>query len=160
MKKIVFAGGCFWGVEAYFNLINGVTKTIVGYANGLTKNPTYEDVKTGTTGHAEAVYIEYEEKILSLQKILEAFWTVVDPTIKDSQGPDIGNQYRTGIYYLDENDLTTIKITLQKEQSKYNSPIVTEVEPLRFFYHAEEYHQDYLKKNPTGYCHIDLSKYW
>jgi peptide-methionine (S)-S-oxide reductase len=159
MKELVLAGGCFWGVEAYFQLLSGVLYTKVGYANGFTEQPTYEAVLTNQTGYAEAVYIEYDEKILSLQQLLEAYWKIVDPTLKDQQGPDIGNQYRTGIYYLEEEDLLTIQISLQFEQKNYSKPIITEIEPLKNFFLAEEYHQDYLKKNPKGYCHINLPKY-
>lgn len=154
MKKIVFAGGCFWGVEAYFNTIDGVLKTEVGYANGSTENPTYEEVCKNTTGFAEACSIEYDEKITTLDKLLEAYWKVVDPTIKDRQGHDIGTQYRTGIYYLDEEDLGIIEASKNSEQKKYAAEIVTEVLPLTKFYKAEEYHQKYLGKNPNGYCHI------
>ncbi|QGU95077.1 peptide-methionine (S)-S-oxide reductase MsrA [Clostridium bovifaecis] len=154
MKKIVLAGGCFWGVEAYFNTIKGVTSTKVGYANGNIQNPTYEEVCKNTTGFAEACYIEYDEKVVSLDKILDAYWKVVDPTIKDRQGHDIGAQYRTGVYYLDEEDLKIVLESKEREQEKYTESIVTEIEPLKNFYDAEEYHQKYLDKNPNGYCHI------
>ncbi|TCT16302.1 peptide-methionine (S)-S-oxide reductase [Natranaerovirga pectinivora] len=159
MKEIVLAGGCFWGVEAYLNLIPGVTHTKAVYANGITKNPTYEDVLTGQTKFVEAVYIEYNEKILSLQQLIEAYWKIIDPTLLNQQGPDMGEQYRTGIYYVDEDDLATIKISLSLEQKKYTKPIVTEIKPLENFFIAEEYHQQYLRKNPNGYCHINLSLY-
>lgn len=154
MKKIVLAGGCFWGVEAYFKTIKGVSNTKVGYANGNVENPTYEQVCKKDTGFAEVCFIEYDENVVTLDKILNAYWKVVDPTIKDRQGHDVGNQYRTGIYYFDEADVETIEKSKEEEQKKYDQSIVTEVEPLRNFYDAEEYHQDYLDKNPTGYCHI------
>lgn len=154
MKKIVFAGGCFWGVEAYFNTIDGVLNTKVGYANGNADNPTYEEVCKNNTGFAEACYIEYDEKIVSLEKLLDAYWKVVDPTIKDRQGHDIGNQYRTGIYYFDKEDEAIIESSKEDEQKKYESSIVTEIMPLTKFYDAEKYHQKYLEKNPNGYCHI------
>jgi peptide-methionine (S)-S-oxide reductase len=154
MKKIVLAGGCFWGVEAYFKTIKGVSNTKVGYANGNVENPTYEQVCKKDTGFAEVCFIEYDENVVTLDKILNAYWKVVDPTIKDRQGHDVGNQYRTGIYYFDEADIETIEKSKEEEQKKYDQSIVTEVEPLRNFYDAEEYHQDYLDKNPTGYCHI------
>jgi peptide-methionine (S)-S-oxide reductase len=154
MKKIVLAGGCFWGVEAYFKTIKGVSNTKVGYANGNVENPTYEQVCKKDTGFAEVCFIEYDENVVTLDKILNAYWKVVDPTIKDRQGHDLGNQYRTGIYYFDEADVETIEKSKEEEQKKYVQSIVTEVEPLRNFYDAEEYHQDYLDKNPTGYCHI------
>ncbi|OPJ57366.1 peptide-methionine (S)-S-oxide reductase MsrA [Clostridium oryzae] len=154
MKTIVLAGGCFWGVEMYFKNIDGVKDTTVGYANGNVENPTYELVCKNTTGFAEACEIKYDENVVSLKKILEAYWVVVDPTIKDRQGHDIGKQYRTGIYYSDESDISVIEASKAEEQKKYEQPIVTEVLPLKNFYSAEEYHQDYLDKNPNGYCHI------
>ncbi|MGI5851351.1 MAG: peptide-methionine (S)-S-oxide reductase MsrA [Clostridiales bacterium] len=156
MKEIVLAGGCFWGVEEYMSRIPGVVDTKVGYANGTQANPSYEDVCTGTTGHAEACYVRYDEESISLKELLDRFWSVIDPTIRDRQGNDIGSQYRTGIYYIDEEDLSTIVDSLNREQIKYTKPIVTEIEPLSCFYDAEEYHQKYLKKNPNGYCHIKL----
>lgn len=156
MKNIVLAGGCFWGVEAYFKLIHGVTLTKVGYANGSSANPTYEDVCTKTTGHTEACYIEYNEHDLDIDTLLEAYWKIIDPTLLDRQGGDIGNQYRTGIYYYDTNDYSTIIASKNTEQAKYHLPIVTEILPLKVFWDAEIYHQNYLDKNPTGYCHINL----
>lgn len=156
MKEIVFAGGCFWGVEEYMSRIKGVVDTKVGYANGNTENPTYQDVKTGTTGHAEACYVKYDENQISLEDLLKRFWRVIDPTVLNRQGPDEGTQYRTGIYYIHEEDLPIIKASAEEEQKKYDEPIVTEIEPLKCFYDAEEYHQKYLKKNPGGYCHIKL----
>ena len=158
MKEIVLAGGCFWGVEEYFSRINGVIDTKVGYANGHTKNPTYQEVCTNITGHAEAVYIKYDEDILSLEELLNRFWKIINPTLINRQGPDIGSQYRTGIYYIDEKDLEIIQKSKAEQQEKYKDPIVTEIETLNVFYDGEEYHQKYLKKNPGGYCHIDLSK--
>lgn len=157
MKEIYLAGGCFWGVEEYMSRIDGVVDTKVGYANGIKVNPTYEEVCRGTTGHAETTYVKYDENIISLEDLLNRFWRIIDPTVLNRQGPDIGNQYRTGIYYIDESDLEIINRTLEEQKLKYRDPIVTEVEPLEFFYDAEEYHQDYLKKNPGGYCHIDLN---
>lgn len=157
MKEIVLAGGCFWGVEAYISRINGVIETTVGYANGTVENPTYEQVKTSTTGHAEVCYVKYDEEVLSLENLLNKFWGIIDPTISNQQGPDIGSQYRTGIYFLEESDFDIIMKTKKEQESKYNNPIVTEVQPLKCFYNAEEYHQKYLEKNPDGYCHIDLS---
>ena len=157
MKEVYLAGGCFWGLQAFFDLRNGVIETIAGYANGNTKNPAYEQVCTNKTGYAETVFIKYDESKITLNKILEDFWKVIDPTLLNRQGGDIGTQYRTGIYYKDEKDLDIIRDSLENEQKKYRKPIVTEVEKLKNFYKAEEYHQKYLKKNPNGYCHIDLS---
>lgn len=156
MNKIVFAGGCFWGVEEYFSRIEGVTSTKVGYANGQSDETNYEMV--GSTGHSEAVYIEYDKNVVSLSNLLKKYWAIIDPTLKDRQGPDIGRQYRTGIYYMDENDVELIHQSVQEEQKRHDRPIVTDIEPLKNFIDAEEYHQKYLKKNPGGYCHIDFSK--
>lgn len=156
MKEIVFAGGCFWGVEEYFSRISGVIETKVGYANGHVKNPTYEQVCTGRTGHAETCLIQFDENIITLKELLNKFWYIIDPTLKDQQGPDIGSQYRTGIYYLNEADIPVIRKSFEEEQEKYQKTLVTEIQPLDCFYPAEEYHQSYLKKNPGGYCHIDL----
>ncbi|MBE0450300.1 MAG: peptide-methionine (S)-S-oxide reductase MsrA [Clostridia bacterium] len=156
MKKIVLAGGCFWGMEAYFSRMEGVVKTEVGYANGETLEPTYEQVCTNTTGHTEVLYMEYDEELITLETILEHFWKVIDPTSLNRQGGDIGSQYRTGIYYLDVSDVSVIQQSLDEERKKYAKPIVTEVVNLDYYHPAEEYHQKYLKKNPGGYCHIKL----
>lgn len=156
MKKIVLGGGCFWGMEAYFKRFEGVLKTEVGYANGHTIDPTYKEVCTNTTGHAEVLYIEYDPSVITLEFLLMHLWKVIDPTLLNRQGGDIGSQYRTGIYYYDEVDLTIIEASKKAEQQKYEKTIVTEVEPLKVYYPAEEYHQDYLTKNPGGYCHIKL----
>ncbi len=156
MKTIVVAGGCFWGVEAYMSRLSGIIETVVGYANGEKKDPTYNEVCIGNTGHAEACLISYNENMISLEKILNKFWGIIDPTVSNRQGPDIGSQYRSGIYYNDNNDLEIILKTKDEIQSRYNKIIVTEIQPLSCFYHAEEYHQKYLQKNPGGYCHINL----
>ncbi|CBZ03747.1 peptide-methionine (S)-S-oxide reductase MsrA [Clostridium botulinum] len=156
MKEIVLAGGCFWGVEEYMSRIKGIVETKVGYANGIKENPNYEEVCSGTTGHAEACYIKYDESIISLEELLNKFWSIIDPTVLNKQGNDRGTQYRTGIFYLDEKDLNVIIKSKSQEQKNYRKPIVTEVELLKCFYEAEEYHQKYLKKNPEGYCHIHL----
>lgn len=154
MKKIVFAGGCFWGIEEFFSRIDGVLQTKVGYANGNVDNPTYELVCTGNTAHAEACAIEYDENTLPLDALLDYFWSVVDPTVLNRQGPDKGTQYRTGIYYTDPKDLAILQTSLANEATRYDEPIVTEIAPLKNFFDAEVYHQNYLKKNPNGYCHI------
>ena len=129
----------------------------MGYANGRRENPTYEQVCTGTTGHAETTYLKYDEGVVSLEFLLEKFFKIIDPTLLNRQGGDIGNQYRTGIYYLDEEDIPVIKEKMDQVGEMYREPIVTELEPLRSYFSAEEYHQDYLKKNPGGYCHVDMS---
>jgi peptide methionine sulfoxide reductase msrA/msrB len=154
-KEIWLAGGCFWGVEEYFSRVDGVVETSVGYANGSTENPSYNDIPH--TGHAETVHVIYDDGKTSLEAILEHFLRTIDPTSRNRQGNDIGTQYRTGIYYSDEKDRETIEQELAKEQQKYKASIVTEVKKLEHYYLAEEYHQDYLKKNPGGYCHIDFS---
>ena len=157
MKDIYLAGGCFWGVEAYFQMIDGVVDTEVGYANGKTQNPSYEEVCRKDTGFAEAVYIMYDEGIIDLPSLLSRFFRIIDPTSIDRQGPDIGNQYRTGIYYKDDRELPIIQTEIGKLSSQYDDKIQVEVLPLVNYYRAEDYHQDYLKKNPRGYCHVDLS---
>lgn len=157
MKTIVVAGGCFWGVEAYMSKINGIAQTKVGYANGTKDNPTYNEVCLGNTGHTEACLISYDESIVSLEKILNKFWSIIDPTVANRQGPDVGSQYRSGIYYSDKSDLDIILKTKNEVQRKYDKPIVTQVQVLACFYDAEEYHQKYLQKNPGGYCHINLN---
>ena len=156
MKRIVLAGGCFWGVEEFLSRLNGVVSTEVGYANGRTENPTYEDVCYKNTYFAEACLVEYDENILSLENLLKEYWSIVDPTALNRQGPDVGSQYRTGIFYLDESDLDTILKSKEKNQKNYDKKKVTEVVPLVNYYKAEEYHQKYLKINPNGYCHIKL----
>jgi len=157
VKEIALAGGCFWGVDEFFSRKVGVLSTKSGYSNGQVENPTYEEVCAGKTGHAETVYIQYDETRISLETILEKFFKVIDPTSLNRQGNDIGTQYRTGIYYIDESDKEAIDKFIEGKKPRYTRPIVVEVEPLRNFFDAEEYHQDYLKKNPRGYCHIDLS---
>lgn len=156
-KKMYFAGGCFWGTEAYFSLLKGVVNTQCGYANGHTKNPSYEEVCRLSTGHAETVMVEYDDLIISLEKLLTEFFKTIDPTARNRQGNDIGDQYRSGIYYNDEADLPVIQRFIKQKQEQYDQPIMTEVLPLSCYYPAEEYHQQYLNKNPGGYCHVDLS---
>ncbi|WP_194192121.1 peptide-methionine (S)-S-oxide reductase MsrA [Clostridium chrysemydis] len=156
MKSIILAGGCFWGVEEFMSRINGVTETEVAYVNGRTKNPSYEEICNGNTYFAEACKITYDENILSLEKLLQKYFSIINPTSLNKQGNDIGSQYRTGIYYEDQNDLKIIEKVILKEGEKYEKKIVTEVKPLENYYKAETYHQKYLKKNPNGYCHIKL----
>jgi len=158
-KLIYLAGGCFWGTEKYFSQIKGVVKTEVGYANGNTKNPTYEEVCHNNTGHAETVKVEYDPNIISLSFILDLYYDVIDPTSVNKQGGDEGTQYRTGIYYVDDSDAPIIKDSIAKLQTKYEKPIAIEVLPLKNYYPAEEYHQKYLDKNPNGYCHIGPDKF-
>ena len=157
-KDIYLAGGCFWGIEAYVEKIPGVLDAVSGYANGNTENPSYEDLVYHNSGHAETVKVTYDPDEISLKTLLKYYLRVVDPTSLNKQGNDRGTQYRSGVYYTDEADKQIIEEVLKKEQNSYQAPIVVEVLPLKQFFKAEEYHQDYLKKNPTGYCHIDLNK--
>lgn len=154
MNEIVLAGGCFWGVEEFLRRIPGVVETEVCYVNGRTENPTYEEICNGNTYYAEACLVKFDTNLVSLENILEKFWTIINPTSLNKQGNDVGSQYRTGIYYLDPIDLVTIHNSVEEIQKKYDKKIVTEVKPLEKYYKAEEYHQDYLQKNPNGYCHI------
>ena len=152
-KMIVLAGGCFWGVEKVFKALDGVVETTVGYANGTTANPTYEEVCRNETGYKEAVKVIYQPDQVSLSTIIRAFFLCIDPRQRNRQGNDIGSQYQTGIYYVDEKDLEWIKPIYTSERMKYDRFFV-ELEPLKNFYTAEEYHQNYLDKHPNGYCHI------
>lgn len=154
-REIWLAGGCFWGVEAYFSRLEGVLRTSVGYANGSRINPTYEEIPA--TGHAETVQVTYDPDRISLRDLLEHFFGIIDPTTAERQGPDRGRQYRTGIYSPDPADLAVARAVAAQVQERYREPIVTEVQPLEHYYLAEEYHQRYLEKNPGGYCHLDLS---
>ena len=159
LDKIILAGGCFWGVEAYFQRLNGVENTEVGYMDGNTENPTYKEVCYENTNHAEAVYIEYDSDIISLNKIVKEYFKIIDPTSINKQGNDRGTQYRTGIYYYTEEDKDIINKFIENKRSYYNKPIVVDVKKIddnNKFWIAEEYHQDYLLKNPRGYCHINL----
>lgn len=158
-KEIYLAGGCFWGTEQYLQNINGVIKTEVGYANGNTQNPTYEQVCHENTGHAEVVRLEFDNNIVSLPFILDMYYDVINPTSINRQGGDTGTQYRTGIYYTDESDKTAILNSVSKLSKKYEKPIAIEVLPLQNYCKAEEYHQKYLDKNPNGYCHIGNDKF-
>lgn len=157
-KEIYLAGGCFWGMQAYFDNVKGVCATEVGYANGRVENPTYEMVCKEDTGFAETIHIIYDTDIVTLEHILSLYYDVIDPTSYHRQGNDIGEQYRTGIYYIDEEDHTVINTSLQELKTHYSEPIVVECEKLINFYSAEEYHQNYLLKNPNGYCHISKQK--
>lgn len=153
-KEICFAAGCFWGIEHYLKFIQGVFSTEVGYANGVTENPTYQEVYTDTTGYAEAVYVRYETDKVSLHTLLDFYFRAIDPLSLNRQGNDVGTRYRTGIYYLTEDDLPTIQAVWDAMAAQCGQPLQVEVLPLISFYKAEEYHQDYLEKNPTGYCHL------
>jgi len=159
MKTIYLAGGCFWGAEKYLSLIEGVKSTSVGYANGNTENPSYEEVCRNNTGHAETVKVEYNPEKLKLRCLLDLFYDVIDPTSLNRQGADMGTQYRTGIYYTDDEDKDVINSSISLLQKRCDESVMIEVMPLKNFYSAEEYHQKYLDKNPGGYCHIGASKF-
>lgn len=154
MSELYLAGGCFWGMEQYLASIHGVLSTQVGYANGTTENPTYEEVCRNHTGHAETVRVVYDPAIISLEFLLELYYEAVDPVSINRQGGDTGEQYRTGIYFVTEEDRPVIQSSLARLQNRYSLPIAIEVRPLQNFSPAEEYHQKYLDKNPGGYCHI------
>ncbi|MBQ6757125.1 MAG: peptide-methionine (S)-S-oxide reductase MsrA [Oscillospiraceae bacterium] len=156
MKEIYLAGGCYWGVQKYCDNIRGVLSTEVGFANGRVDNPYYALVKKGDTGYAETVKVVYGDS-LPLRALLRLFFRIIDPTVLDRQGHDVGNQYRTGVYFTDPADEPIIREELSKLAESCNLPVVTECAPLRNFYTAEEYHQKYLDKNPGGYCHVPLS---
>lgn len=156
-REIYLAAGCFWGSQAFFKRMKGVISTEVGYANGNTANPAYQDLKQGRATHAETLKLVYDDEILPLAKILSYYLAVIDPYALDHQGEDYGSQYRTGIYYTDEKDRAVIERFLKKEEEKRGQgDFVIEVLPLKNYYRAEDYHQDYLDKNPTGYCHVNL----
>ena len=160
MTKLYLAAGCFWGAQHFLRQLPGVISTRVGYANGRTENPTYEQVKYWHTGHAETVEVVYDETLLPTPELLDCYFLCIDPTSVNKQGPDVGEQYRTGIYYTDEALVPTIRAELDKLAARIGQPVAVECKPLEQFFPAEEYHQDYLEKNPGGYCHIprDLIK--
>ena len=154
MKEIYLAGGCFWGTEHYLKQIHGVVATEVGYANGNGVNPSYEEVYTDTTGFVECVKVVYDPTILALEKIVELYFRSIDPLSLNKQGNDIGTRSRTGIYYTEECDRAVIESVYNAVAKRLGEELVVELEPLHNFYSAEEYHQDYLDKNPAGYCHL------
>lgn len=156
-KTIYFAGGCFWGTEHYFKMIKGVVGTTVGYANSIMENPSYKDVCSGDTLAAETVKVDYDPSLVSLEFLTRMFFHAIDPTSLNRQGNDIGTQYRTGIYYTDNEDLAEIYKVFEEQRSTTEGEIVVEVKALQNFYTAEDYHQDYLDKNPDGYCHLPFS---
>ncbi len=155
-KDIYYAGGCFWGAEHFFKQIEGVLSTEVGFANGHTANPSYREVYTDTTGHAETVHVHYDSGRVGLRFLTRMFFKAIDPTSLNRQGEDEGTRYRTGVYYVDPADLPLIREVFAEEQLRQEKPLAVELLPLQNFYPAEEYHQDYLDKNPEGYCHLPL----
>ena len=153
MKTLYLAGGCFWGAQRFFDQFEGVTETEVGYANGPTEDPTYQQV-CNDSGHAETVRVKFDEDKISVSKLLEYYFMIIDPTSINKQGEDEGVQYRTGVYYDDAELLPEIETAFKSEEDKIGQKLAVELMPLENFYPAEEYHQKYLVKNPTGYCHI------
>lgn len=156
IQKATFGAGCFWGVEAAFRQVNGVVTTSVGYLGGTLENPTYRDVCSGTTGHAEVVQVEYDASKLSYDQLLEVFWNIHDPTTLNRQGPDVGTQYRSAIFFHDADQESAARASKEKLQSsgRCKSQIVTEITPASTFYPAEEYHQRYLEKRGLAHCTI------
>ena len=153
-QTIYLAGGCYWGVEKYMQMIPGVLETEVGFANGDTLNPTYQQVRYENTGHAETVRVVYDAEVLALDKLLRLFFRIIDPVSVDQQGEDVGHQYRTGVYHENEADAEVIRAELLKLEKQVGKPLAVESCALAHFFPAEEYHQKYLDKNPTGYCHV------
>ncbi len=158
IKELVLGGGCFWCVEAVFSNVKGVKEAISGYAGGARKNPSYEQVCSGATGHAEVVKIVYDDEIISMEELLDIFWEIHDPTTLNAQGADIGTQYRSVVYYGSDEEKEQIVDSIKKVSSKFRDEIVTEVSELPEFYPAEEYHQNYFAQNPNqGYCRVVIA---
>ena len=155
MAEIYLAGGCFWGLEEYFSRIEGVEETTVGYANGQVESTNYQLIHQ--TDHAETVHLIYDEKRISLREILLYYFRVIDPLSVNKQGNDVGRQYRTGVYYTNQADKAVIEQVFVEQEKQLGQKIAVELEPLRHYVLAEDYHQDYLKKNPGGYCHINVN---
>lgn len=153
-ETATFAAGCFWGVEAEFRNVKGVVSTMVGYTGGNSKNPSYEDVCTDRTGHAEAVQIEFDPSKITYEKLLDVFWNLHDPTQLNRQGPDVGTQYRSAIFYHNDAQKKKALESKEKLQKKYKNEITTEIAPASAFYKAEEYHQRYLEKRGQATCRI------
>ncbi len=155
-RKATFAAGCFWGVEAAFREVEGVVSTSVGYTGGSIENPTYEDVCTGLTGHAEAVEVVYHPEVVSFDELLDFFWSIHDPTTENRQGPDVGSQYRSAIFYHDREQEAAARAKMEKLQRSglYRGEIVTEIVPASEFYRAEEYHQRYFEKHGRRGCRL------
>ena len=158
-REIYLAGGCFWGVSHFFKQIRGVVAAQTGFANGngQYRAPSYEEVYTDKTGFAETVRVEYDPAQVGLDFLLRMFFLAIDPLSLNKQGEDEGTRYRTGIYYTDAEDAAVVEAVYQEEQAKYAQPLAVEKEPLRSFYPADEYHQDYLDKHPDGYCHLPVA---
>lgn len=158
-SQVYLAGGCFWGVEQYFALVPGVLDAVSGYSQGTVENPSYQEVCTGQTGHTETVQVVYDSSVVSLNHLLNLYFDIIDPYSINKQGNDRGPQYRTGIYYTNEADGQIAQNFIAEKQAATDRKIVVELEPVKNFFPAEEYHQDYLEKNPFGYCHISRDKF-
>ena len=158
-KSIYFAGGCFWGVEHFFKGVDGVKEAVPGYANGNTENPSYKEVYTDTTGHAETVKVTYYPERVSLELLLKLYFTVTDPLSLNRQGHDEGTRYRSGVFFTDPAEEPVIRKAFDDVEARLGTKIVTQLEPLKCFYPAEEYHRNYLDKNPGGYCHLPLKTF-
>ena len=158
-REIYFAGGCFWGTEHFFRKIDGVRDTVVGFANGRTPDPTYEEVYTDATGYAEAVRVCYDPAVVPLSFLLDGFFRMIDPLSLNRQGGDVGTRYRTGVYYVAEEDLPEIRAAFDRAGRRLGAAPVTECEPLRCFYPADGRHQKYLEVHPDGYCHVPLKAF-
>ena len=156
MQEIIFGAGCFWGVQDAFDQVDGVTSTTVGYSGGIMENPSYEDVCTGTTGHAEVVKVKFDEKKVTLDELINIFWSIHDPTTLNRQGPDVGSQYRSAIFFHSvDQEMTAIESKNNLDLAKkYTKPIVTKIEPAKIFYPAEEYHQKYFQKKGISQCRL------
>jgi len=158
LQTIVLGGGCFWCLEAAYQMVEGVAHVTSGYAGGATKNPGYQEVGMGSTGHAEVVKVEFDPKIISLADILEIFWTLHDPTTQDRQGNDVGSQYRSIILYDSEDQRRAAEASKDEIVPLWNKPIVTQILPLTKFYEAEDYHQNYYRNNPDqAYCQVIIN---
>lgn len=158
-KTIYFAGGCFWGTQHFFIKVDGVKEAVCGYANGDIQNPKYEQVYTDTTGFAETVKVTYNPERVSLEELTDLFFCIIDPLSLNKQGHDEGTRYRTGIYFTDPADKPTLKKIYAREEEKAGAKLAVELEPLKNFYKAEDRHQDYLDKNPQGYCHLPFKAF-
>ena len=159
MKEIYFAAGCFWGAQHFFAGVDGVKEAVAGYANGNGENPSYEEVYTDTTGFAETVRVTYDPRRIGLKELTELYFTIINPLSLNKQGGDVGTRYRTGVYYKDEADKAEALPVFEAVSKRVGAPLVVELEPLRNFFLAEERHQDYLDKNPNGYCHVPLKTF-
>jgi len=153
-RDLYFAAGCFWGAQKYFSLMRGVTFTEVGFANGFTENPTYKEVYTDRTGYAETVHLQYDPSVISEGRLTDLFLQAIDPLSLNKQGEDEGTRYRTGVYYVADDQVAGIREALDRVSAALGQPLAVECLPLQNFVRAEEYHQDYLDKNPGGYCHL------